>query len=163
MRPRRSRASTPVTTDDLMEDDGTAVEEEPFHAHRHSYHGDASATEVYYEEPRASLREPRQSKPRRQQHPLLDLFVCGFMIMSVEIKEVKIGLEKFGEVLLRFWSLRGHKSFKMMKISVVAGENRDQMVNVKWRRHRRQPSVGISKTWAGYDKSMPSTACNLRR
>ncbi|KAF3608255.1 hypothetical protein DY000_02047504 [Brassica cretica] len=60
MRPRRSRASTLVTTDDPMEDDGTGVEEEPVHTHRHSYHGDASATEVYYEEPRASLREPRQ-------------------------------------------------------------------------------------------------------
>ncbi|KAF2556352.1 hypothetical protein F2Q68_00014779 [Brassica cretica] len=30
MRPRRSRASTLVTTDDPMEDDGTGVEEEPF-------------------------------------------------------------------------------------------------------------------------------------
>ena len=73
MRPRRSRASTPVTTDDPMEDDGTGVEEEPVHTHRHSYHGDASATEVYYEEPRASLREPRQRKPRRQRHPVTQL------------------------------------------------------------------------------------------
>ncbi|KAF3585550.1 hypothetical protein F2Q69_00028441 [Brassica cretica] len=73
MRPRRSRASTLVTTDDPMEDDGTGVEEEPVHTHRHSYHGDASATEVYYEEPRASLREPRQRKPRRQRHPVTQL------------------------------------------------------------------------------------------
>ncbi|KAH0879428.1 hypothetical protein HID58_066822, partial [Brassica napus] len=34
-----------ITTDDPMEDDGTAVEEESVHTHRHSYHGDASATE----------------------------------------------------------------------------------------------------------------------
>ncbi|KAL0886168.1 hypothetical protein Bca101_010151 [Brassica carinata] len=69
LRPRRSRASTPVTTDDPMDDeDGTAVGDVPVHAHRHSYHGDASATEVYYEEPRASLRETRQRRPRRQRH-----------------------------------------------------------------------------------------------
>lgn len=70
LRPRRSRASTPITTDDPMDDDGAAVDEEQIHAHRHSYHGDASATEAYYEEPRASLREPRQRRPRRQRHPV---------------------------------------------------------------------------------------------
>ncbi|KAL0727909.1 hypothetical protein Bca4012_024002 [Brassica carinata] len=69
LRLRRSRASTPVTTDDPMDDeDGTAVGDVPVHAHRHSYHGDASATEVYYKEPRASLRETRQRRPQRQRH-----------------------------------------------------------------------------------------------
>ncbi|KAL0864648.1 hypothetical protein Bca101_043766 [Brassica carinata] len=69
LRPRRSRSSAPVTTDDPMDgEDETAVGDVPVHAHRHSYHGDASATEVYYEEPRASLREPRQRRPRMQRH-----------------------------------------------------------------------------------------------
>ncbi|KAG5413294.1 hypothetical protein IGI04_000861 [Brassica rapa subsp. trilocularis] len=46
----------------------------------------------------------------------------------------------FGEVLVRFWSLRGHKTFKMMKIGAVAGENHEQMVGAKRRHHRGRPS-----------------------
>ncbi|CAN6912716.1 unnamed protein product [Brassica oleracea] len=46
----------------------------------------------------------------------------------------------FGEVLVKFWSLRGLKRFKMMKIGVVAGENHDQMVAAKRRRHCGRPS-----------------------
>ncbi|CAN6985962.1 unnamed protein product, partial [Brassica rapa subsp. trilocularis] len=47
---------------------------------------------------------------------------------------------RFGEVLVRFWSLRGHKTFKMMKIGAVAGENHEQMVGAKRRHHRGRPS-----------------------
>lgn len=46
----------------------------------------------------------------------------------------------FGEVLIRFWSLRGHKTFMMMKIGMVAGENCNQMMAAKRRHHRGQPS-----------------------
>ncbi|CAN7070599.1 unnamed protein product [Brassica oleracea var. botrytis] len=46
----------------------------------------------------------------------------------------------FGEVLVKFWSLRGLKTFKMMKIGVVAGENRDQMVAAKRRCYCGRPS-----------------------
>ena len=46
-------------------------------------------------------------------------------------------LYMFGEVLVRFWSLRGHKTFKMLKNGVVAGRGRDLMMAAKRRRHRR--------------------------
>ena len=47
---------------------------------------------------------------------------------------------RFGEVLVKFWSLRGLKTFKMMKIGVVAGENHDRMVAAKRRHHYGRPS-----------------------
>ncbi|CAN7109070.1 unnamed protein product [Brassica rapa subsp. narinosa] len=46
----------------------------------------------------------------------------------------------FGEVLVKFWSLRGLKTFKMRKIGGVAGENHDQMVAAKRRHHCGRPS-----------------------
>lgn len=47
---------------------------------------------------------------------------------------------RFGEVLVRFWSLRGHKTFKMLKNGVVAGRSRDLMMAAKRRHHHRLAS-----------------------
>ncbi|KAL0669071.1 hypothetical protein Bca4012_031775 [Brassica carinata] len=73
MRTRRSHASTTEASEEEIRDDMQTEATEPVQDHRHSYHGDATATQSYYEAPRSSVREPRERRNRRQRHPVPSL------------------------------------------------------------------------------------------
>ncbi|KAF3508624.1 hypothetical protein F2Q69_00008821 [Brassica cretica] len=73
MRTRRSHASTTEASEEEIWDDMQTEATEPVHDHRHSYHGDAIATQSYYEAHRSSVREPRERRNRRQRHPVPSL------------------------------------------------------------------------------------------
>nr|VDD48717.1 unnamed protein product [Brassica oleracea] len=73
--------------------------------------------------------------------PICQRMIHMLLDMAVDTSEsVGPPCRQFGEVLVKFWSLRGLKTFKMMKIGVVAGENRDQMVAAKRRCYCGRPS-----------------------
>ena len=73
MRTRRSHASTTEASEEEIRDDMQTEATEPVQDHQHSYHGDATATQSYYEAPRSSVREPRERRNRRQRHPVPSL------------------------------------------------------------------------------------------
>ncbi|KAH0894011.1 hypothetical protein HID58_056440 [Brassica napus] len=73
MRTRRSHASTTEASEEKIWDDMQTEATEPVHDHRHSYQGDAIATQSYYEAHRSSVREPRERRNRRQRHPVPSL------------------------------------------------------------------------------------------
>ncbi|KAF2574878.1 hypothetical protein F2Q70_00002385 [Brassica cretica] len=62
MRTKRSHASTTEESEEEIRDDMQTEATEPVQDHRHSYHGDATATQSYYEAPRSSVRDPRLVK-----------------------------------------------------------------------------------------------------
>ncbi|CAG7886890.1 unnamed protein product [Brassica rapa] len=75
------------------------------------------------------------------QGPICQRMIHMLLDMAVDTSEsVRPPCRQFGEVLVKFWSLRGLKTFKMMKIGVVAGENHDHMVAAKRRCHCGRPS-----------------------
>ncbi|XP_013624744.1 PREDICTED: uncharacterized protein LOC106330897 [Brassica oleracea var. oleracea] len=73
MQTRRSHASTTEASEEEIRDDMQTEATEPVQDHRHSYHGDTTATQSYYEAPRSSVREPRERRNRRQRHPVPSL------------------------------------------------------------------------------------------
>ncbi|KAF2583956.1 hypothetical protein F2Q70_00034481 [Brassica cretica] len=78
---------------------------------------------------------------RKIMRPICQIMIHMLLDMAVDTSEsVRPPCRQFGEVLVKFWSLRGLKTFKMMKIGVVAGENHDQMVAAKRRHHCGRPS-----------------------
>ncbi|KAF3541401.1 hypothetical protein F2Q69_00019732 [Brassica cretica] len=61
---RRSHASITEASEEEIRDDMQTETTEPVQDHRHSYHGDATATQSYYEAPRSSVREPHEGEPQ---------------------------------------------------------------------------------------------------